>query len=449
VELYERIRKDHRDEQLGVRALARRYRVHRRTVREALGSAVPPPRKTPKRESPALGPWKEVIRGWLEAEVADQVPRKQRHTARRVWQRLVEEHDAQVSESAVRGFVAEVRYDNLKAAVLRILVGRDRVENERFIALRSHYGFDAFFCAPGVAGAHEKGGVEGEIGRFRRRHLVPIPEFSSLDELNAHLAAAMASDDERRIGRRARTVGEAFAVEAPLLHPLPDEPFDCARLVEAKVDAKARICVLQSWYSVPVRLARRRVTLRLGARHLEVLDPTSGTVVARHPRSLHKGSQDLDLDHYLEILSRKPGALAGASALAQGPREGRVFTDAHDRFWAAARREHGDAAGTRALIEVLLLHRRMAPGDVVAGIDATLKAGSTVPELVAIEARRLRDATLAPVVPIEAGLGRYDRPVPGLGGYDQLLAAGQTLTDDSCAEPAGPAATVTEIGGRR
>lgn len=40
-------------------------------------------------------------------------------------------------------------------------------------ALRSHYGFDSFFCRPGIDGAHEKGGVEGEIGRFRRRHLVP------------------------------------------------------------------------------------------------------------------------------------------------------------------------------------------------------------------------------------------------------------------------------------
>ena len=37
------------------------------------------------------------------------------------------------------------------------------------------YGYDSFFCAPGIEGAHEKGGVEGEIGRFRRRHLTPVP----------------------------------------------------------------------------------------------------------------------------------------------------------------------------------------------------------------------------------------------------------------------------------
>jgi hypothetical protein len=49
-----------------------------------------------------------------------------------------------------------VRYDNLKPAVVRVLRGRDRVESERFIALRSHYQFDSFFRIRGKEGAHEK-----------------------------------------------------------------------------------------------------------------------------------------------------------------------------------------------------------------------------------------------------------------------------------------------------
>ncbi len=57
-----------------------------------------------------------------------------------------------------------VRYDNLKSAVEKVLKGRGRIESERFVALRSHYRFDSFFCLPGIKGAHEKGGVEGEIG---------------------------------------------------------------------------------------------------------------------------------------------------------------------------------------------------------------------------------------------------------------------------------------------
>src|SRR5579872_2692133 len=103
VELFERIRKDNREEGLSIRALATRHKVHRRVVRQALASAVPPPRKTPERGAPALGRWKEVIDAILEEDKS--APRKQRHTARRVWQRLVDEHGATVAESTVRAYV--------------------------------------------------------------------------------------------------------------------------------------------------------------------------------------------------------------------------------------------------------------------------------------------------------------------------------------------------------
>jgi hypothetical protein len=78
---------------LGIRALAVRHNVHRRTVREALASATPPGRKVPERDAPALGPWTTLIKAWLAAD--RDAPRKQRHTARRVHQRLVAEYGAQ------------------------------------------------------------------------------------------------------------------------------------------------------------------------------------------------------------------------------------------------------------------------------------------------------------------------------------------------------------------
>ena len=234
-----------------------------------------------------------------------------------------------------------IRYDNLKPAVIRIALGRERFEHPRFVAMRSHYGYDSFFCAPGVDGAHEKGGVEGEIGRFRRRHLTPIPHVGSLEALNAALAAADARDDARRIGGRPETVGEAAAREVALLRPLPAEPFDVALRLLCRVDAKARICVRQSYYSVPARYAGRRLEVRLGATSLTVYDGAS--IVAQHARSLHKYSEDLVLDHYLEVLSRKPGALAGSTALAAARASGAFSVD-HQRFWETARRRLGDGA---------------------------------------------------------------------------------------------------------
>ena len=81
--------------------------------------------------------------------------------------------------------------------------------------------------------------------------------------------------------------------------------------------------------------------------------------IARHERSVTKCSQTLVLDHYLEVLLRRPGALSGATALAQA-RDTGVFTMAHEAFWAAAKKAHGDATGTRPLIDVLLPHRRLS-----------------------------------------------------------------------------------------
>jgi Mu transposase, C-terminal domain/Integrase core domain len=240
-----------------------------------------------------------------------------------------------------------IRYDNLTAAVIRVLLGRERWLNPRFVALRSHYGFDSFFCQPGLDGAHEKGGVEGEIGRFRRRHLTPMPALPTLGALNEALVAADARDDTRRIATRRETVGAAAARELLLLRALPATAFDPERMLSCRVDAKARVCVRQSYYSVPAQFAGKRVTVRLGADSLHIV--ADGKVVARHVRSLHKGSEDLVLDHYLDVLVRKPGALAGSTALAAARATG-AFTVTHQQFWDAARRAHGDGPGTRTLI---------------------------------------------------------------------------------------------------
>ena len=229
VEVFEQIRLAHRDDNLSVRALAVRFRVHRRDVRAALLSPVPPPRKRPVRSAPVSGEWRPWIKAILVLD-AD-APKKQRHTATRIRDRLAVEKQVSISPSTCRKIVAElraeiaveaaaggglptkvfvpqtrlpgqeaevdwgqfqaviggvtmtlhlfamwsafatcgfhrayvneaqesfldghvrafarfdgvhvrIRYDNLKTAVTKILKGRDRIENARFIALRSHY----------------------------------------------------------------------------------------------------------------------------------------------------------------------------------------------------------------------------------------------------------------------------------------------------------------------
>ena len=207
--------------------------------------------------------------------------------------------------------------------------------------------------------------------------------------------------------------------ERSALGPLPAEPFDPTVPLRAKADRKARISVRGSRYSVPASFAGRMVDVRLGGAALSV--HAGGREVARHERSVHKGAEILVLDHFLEVLARKPGALPGAVALEQARAAG-SFTAAHERFWKRARRKLGDREGTRALIEVLLLHRRLPFASVHAALDAVEPIGSVDPALVAIEARRSADGGHRAAVVERPALRRYDRPAPALAGYDALLA---------------------------
>ena len=511
VELYESIRLARRDEGLSVRKLAVRFRVHRREVRLAVNGDAPLPRAVPTgRPRPVSGPWRE----WMRKVLIDDVdaPRKQRHTAKRIWERLGAEHDVKISASRVRSVVAElraelaavdvsavivpqthapgaeaevdwgsfvaviggekitwqlfvmrasystigfhrayahaaqeswldahvrgfarlggvprmVRYDNLKTAVTKVLTGRERVEHDRFLALRSHYMFDSFFCLPGIKGAHEKGGVEGDVGRFRRAHLTPVPRFDTLADLNVFIDACDIADDARFVVGRGTgagsTAGALAAADREGMWPLPAGAFESGTRGTARVDAKARICVRQSFYSVPASLSGTRVTYVLEAEGITVLD--GHDVVAAHARPLIRRSEVLDIDHYLEVLGRKPGAMPGSTALAQARAAGR-FPIEYQQFWDLARRKDGDSAGTRAICDVLLLHRRHRRADVLAGVRAALAIPSTDPQVVAVETRRAIEhhagpPAALPLIPV--GAPGAHRPLPALDAYDALLA---------------------------
>ena len=250
------------------------------------------------------------------------------------------------------------------------------------------------------------------------------------------LVAADTKDNHRRIGSRTNTVAQDWAFERDTLRPLPSEVFPTWLTLTPRVDRYARVTVRQRHYSVPARFIGRRVRVQLCASSVTAFD--GRTVIATHERVMLKGGQSLVLDHYLEVLQRKPGALPNATALVQARASG-MFTAAHEAFWAAARKAHGDSGGTRALIEVLLLHRHLAASDVIAGITAALTVGSVSPDVVAVQARKTAhqcsaDAVIASPNTTPAGdrvvslterrlaeLPADSRPLPSVSQYDELL----------------------------
>lgn len=301
------------------------------------------------------------------------------------------------------GFVPRrVAFDNLKAAVRRLLRGSMRELAQRFAALVTHYLFEPCFARPRTG--HDKGGVEARGKGIRHQELVPIPVGASLDEISGALLARL--DGRIAEGDRA----ERFATEQLHGLPLPSVRFD-ARATHLVVATRQSIVRVDgAVYSVPCTWAGLDATAYVGPVHVTIIGRCGAEV--RHPR-MRFGQRSIDYRHYVTELAKKPQALRQVAPELMRDL-GAPFTTA----WASLCEQKGSLEAARAFAKVLQVV-------VEVGIDEAAKRlaralATQEPILLALRPKTDPPASVAADA-IPASLRNVDVESPSLSDFDLAL----------------------------
>lgn len=304
------------------------------------------------------------------------------------------------------GVPARVAYDNLKAAVVRILVGGERALTARFAALASHYLFEPCFCRPGEG--HDKGGVESRGKAVRRQTLTPIPNGPTLDGINQALLARM--DGRLDIGRdvEGETIGTRFAKEVAAFRPLP-AAFIAETTTFVSVTPRALVRLAGASYSVPCRWAGLDLIARIGATTVTIVG-RDGTPVM-HPRKRF-GERSIDYRHYLPELAKEAQAVRQVL-----PNLLRDLGEPFPAVWAALCAAHAEREAARLFAQVLGQIETRGLAHVVGTVTTALSTGT--PILLALRATPIDARRVAVDVP--AALGVIEVPAGCAADYDRWL----------------------------
>lgn len=448
---YEYVRTAHRVYGKGIREIERETGHDRKTIRKALSGEYGGYTKRERQPYPVLGPHLETIERWIAEDV--EAPKKQRHTAVRIYRRLVNEEGYRGAETTVRQYVREAKlrlglggeqafipldpdcgregevdwgnawaeisrakaqlkyfcmrsrfsgkhfvrfypcerqqaffdghmrgfeffggvfrvlvYDNLTSAVRKVLEGHRRVEQDAFRRFRGYYNFEPRFC--NLDQGHEKGGVEGLVGFARRNYMVPIPKAESLEALNERILSECVAYGDHRLCGRDRTVDELFSEERSHLLDLPPEHFANEMLVDSKVSPYATVMIDRNRYSVPSSYVGRRTRAHVSVNEIEIFH--DGKRIARHPRLYSDNRWQLDADHYLDLLYRRPGAFDSARPIREWRKS---WPESLEMFLASLVSKQGETAGVKEFISVLMLCRDHEQKQVERAVEVALEHG--------------------------------------------------------------------------
>jgi len=243
------------------------------------------------------------------------------------------------------GVPRRISYDNSSIAVRKVLRGRERQLTKGFLCLQSCYLFAEHFCL--VRRANEKGHVERLLGYARRNFLVPLPQVTTLEALNATLADRCRTDLEHHTRGKSGTKRERLAEEAAAFLPLPKQPFEARRIDQVSADSQSLVRFDRNSYSVPVKYAHRKITVVATVEEVRLV--YEDRLIARHRRCWQKEQYVYEPVHYLALLERKPGGFDHAR-----PLENWHLPECFGLLRRRLEAEHG-GAGTREFIRVLRL----------------------------------------------------------------------------------------------
>jgi hypothetical protein len=238
--------------------------------------------------------------------------------------------------------------------------------------------------------------------------------------LNEQLLTTCLANRSRTISGKGMTIGQASAHERAFLSPLAEEGFPIHEvLYPLIVDGKGRVKVKTNWYSAPL-WPGLRVTALVWPLSIEIR--RDGECVAQHPRCYGRGHQILNLEHYLDVLEKKPGAMAGSTPLEQWRQAGR-WPECLDRIWHQLEQRHGKSVGTREMITLVRAGSGKSWDQLIAAVEEALRLGVTdaaavlhILNMPDPEQRRRYALDLADE------LAQFERPMPVMDDYDLLLA---------------------------
>jgi len=392
MEIYEKIRyyREHTD--YSQRNVAKILGVSRNTVKKYWeGRTVPWERK------PGSGRKNDIITDEVKAfiikciESDKKAPRKQHHTAHKIYERLVAEYGFEGCEASVRRTVAELRcnihdifvplsyepaeavqvdwgeatiildgckqkiqiwcmrecysgdifvtafyrqneesflegivkgldhfggtpqkiiFDNARVAVKEGF-GHHAKATDKYLALSAHYSFKPVFCNP--AQGHEKGLVEGLVGLVRRNFFVPVPNISTIEELNTKLLEYCSMYRDHKISGKSMTVGEMAESCKERWIPLPPYRYDTSNTIQVKADDFSLVRFDHNKYSVPYQYSSKTITVKGSGNKVRMM--FGGNLIAEYDRDYHHNCTHYCLEHYIGLIERRPRSVYNAAPI--------------------------------------------------------------------------------------------------------------------------------------